>query len=87
MSTEINNFQALGKAKGIKLVHMNVRSLFPKVDQLRAILFQNKIDILTLSETWLNSKYDDHMIQIQDYTHYRLDRSNGKDTKKTGGGK
>ena len=40
---------------GVKIVHQNIRSLLPKIDELRLLIssVQSKIDLITLSETWL----------------------------------
>ena len=81
----LTNFDALGSTKGLKLIHLNIRSLLPKIDQLRSALLNNPVDIITLSETWLNAKLDSTVIAIPGYKHYRLDRRTSN-TKKRGGG-
>ena len=88
MDSKIQNFFQLQKQKGLKMIHLNIRSLLKKIDQLRTILEGSNIEIFTLSETWLHSKVDTHMIQIQGYTAYRLDREtmNANLTTKRGGG-
>ena len=58
--------------KGIKLIHVNIRSLYRKLDQLTTLY--SKSDFLLCSETWLNSKYDTNGIMIYGMTPYRLDR-------------
>ena len=88
MAETIYNFHQLNGAKGFKVVHINIRSLSKKIDQIRSILQCSTIDILTLSETWLHTKVDSQVIEIQGYTNYRLDREiyNKNHTKKRGGG-
>ena len=83
---KIKNFFELGRAKGVKIVHLNIRSLFPKIEQLRALMADCPADILTVSETWLNGKYSDNMIKIQGYHLFRLDRENKPNGTKRGGG-
>ena len=60
------------------------------MDQLRIILQSSNIDIFTLSETWLHSKIDNQLIEIQGYTTFRLDRcycsQNNSTSAKRGGG-
>ena len=80
----INNLQDVSWEKGLSFVHINIRSLFPKIDQLCCELANSKIGILTLSETWLTDKIDSMMVQIPGYTLYRLDRNTS--SKKRGGG-
>ena len=87
MTTEIFNFYQLNAAKGFKIVHLNIRSLPRKIDQLRAILENSLLDIVTLSETWLHSKIDSQIVHIKGYTLYRFDRKvSQKDKNKRGGG-
>ena len=88
MDNTIHNFYELSRAKGLKIVHLNIRSLPRKIEQLRAILLGSNIDVITLSETWLHSKIDSQMIEIQGYTLHRLDRAtqNANLKNKRGGG-
>ena len=80
------NFHTLHQMKGLKLVHINIRSLFPKIDQLRIILENSPIDIITLSETWLNTSVDSKMVDIKGFKLFRLDRKNPDNRKRRGGG-
>ena len=47
------NFQQLQKAKGFKIVHLNTRSILPKIDQLRLALELGRMEVATISETCL----------------------------------
>ena len=87
MDDKIYNFHQLNCAKGFKVVHLNIRSLPKKINQLRLILEGSTIDIITLSETWLHNKIDTQLINIQGYTTYRLDRETRtpKNIKRGGG--
>ena len=60
--------------KGIKIVHANVRSLYKKLDQI-SVLYHD-IDFLLCTETWLNNKYPDGILQIPEMSLYRNDRCN-----------
>ena len=53
-------------------MHLNVRSLYNKLEEMKA-LFDN-VDIMTISETWLNSNYDNDMINWPGNTVFRMDR-------------
>ena len=64
--------QNINSNKGLKVVHVNIRSLYRKVDQL-SCLFQN-VDFLLCTETWLNHNYEDSLIKIPGMTTYRMDR-------------
>ena len=87
MDDTIYNFHQLNGTKGFKIVHLNIRSLPRKIDQLRLILEGSTIDIMTLSETWLHSKIDAQLVHVQGYNTYRLDRTIRQGAKvKRGGG-
>ena len=60
--------------KGLKIIHINIRSLLPKIDLLRAWVAQHNPQIITLSETWLHNYISDHEINLVNYTLYRSDR-------------
>ena len=69
--------------RGLKIAHLNVRSLRNKVDLLRLEQFDNiAIDVLTLSETWLDSNIQDSEICLPGFTLVRRDREGSK----SGGG-
>ena len=82
----INSFDELSKAKGLKIAHANVRSIVNKVDQLRLLLTDSKIDILTISESWLKPHIPTDVVKIQGFSAHRLDRqARGKGLKRGGG--
>ena len=80
-----NDFNSLTKKKGFKLVHLNIRSLLKKIDQLRVILINSQIEILTISETWLREAHPTKSLDINGYTAFRQDRQ-GLTSKTKGGG-
>lgn len=53
---------------------MNVRSLVPKIDLVRAWVQSSDPDVLVLSETWLKKSVSDSSIDIGDYKLFRADR-------------
>ncbi len=64
----------MDSVKGLKIVHLNIRSILPKMDLLRAWVAYNNPNIITLSETWLSSKITDREIKLVNYGLYRADR-------------
>ena len=56
------------KARGLKLAHLNVRSLVNKIDDVRSLIDKNPFDIFTVSESWLNSSIWDSEISLSGYT-------------------
>ena len=71
----------LSKYKGLKIVHINCRSLLPKLDELWWIANMVNLDIMCLSETWLDDTVLDADLAIDGFTLLRKDRQN-----RTGGG-
>ena len=69
------------KYKGLNVVHLNIRSIIYKLDQIKMIISQAKIDILCLTESWLNPNITDLEPSIEGYKIFRQDRIN-----KRGGG-
>ena len=70
----INRFEDLKAVKGLRITHLNIRSLVKKIDQLRVLLFDAGIDILTISETWLMEHLQTKLFEIEGYDTHRLDR-------------
>ncbi len=69
------------RTRGLKVCHLNVRSLLPKIDKLRLFISKNPFDVIAVSETWLKPSTPNDEIDIPNYSIYRNDR-----TDKTGGG-
>ena len=67
------------KTRGLKIAHLNIRSLRQKTDMIRLEGLDNKtFDVLTMSETWLNGSFRDAKIALPGVTCIRLDRSGDK---------
>ena len=59
----------------MKIVHLNIRSLKNKFHFIEMSKFiKHNVDVLTLSETWLNTTTKNYEIAIQCYNLFRLDR-------------
>ena len=56
-----------------KIVMLNIRSLFPNVDQVRH--FFVNYDMICLCETWLTNGHTNNMLTIPEYEIIRLDRT------------
>ena len=82
----INTFNELGRAKGVKLLHINVRSVLHKIDQLRSYFIDSNIAVLTFSESWLKDHISSGLVSIQGYALLRQDRDLSRTVKKRGGG-
>ena len=66
--------------RGLKISHLNIQSLRNKTDSLRLEGIDNKtIDVLTLSETWLDSSTSDAEIKLAGFVCVRQDRIGEKE--------
>ena len=64
--------------KGFNLFHLNVRSHFPKIDEIRLFANENPFHVLAFSETWLTSNISDSEISNAGYSNpLRCDRKYG----------
>jgi len=59
---------------GLGIIHLNIRSLLPKIDMLRIWAKSSDADIIDLSETWLTKSSSDKVISIKRYNVFRTDR-------------
>ena len=58
-----------------KLMVTNVRSLAPKIDEVREFMMENEINLSFLTETWLNDSITDSVVSIPGFTIIRKDIS------------
>ena len=63
------------KIKGLHLLHLNVNSLLPKIDELRYIAKFSKAAIIGITESKLDNYILDSEIQIDNYQILRCDRN------------
>ena len=52
----------------------NVRSLVPKIDEIREFMSRNEINLSFITETWLNDTITDSVVNIPGFTIIRKDR-------------
>lgn len=64
----------INKYSGIKLCHINVRSLLTNIIDFRSQLMENNFEIVGIGETWLTSEVSDQNIEINGYNIVRKDR-------------
>ncbi len=80
-----SDLAALASLKGITIAHINIRSVYRKLEEIIRILSVGDIDVLCITETWLNRYVQDSMIAIDGYNICRADRT-AASGKTTGGG-
>lgn len=61
--------------KGLKIAHINICSLRNKLSELTDILQPNNLHILGVSETHVDSTFDDATLMIDGYSIFRNDRN------------
>ena len=61
--------------KGLKVAHINVRSLRNKIDDISTLINCEKINVLAVSETHLDHSITDMEVGISGYNIFRNDRN------------
>ena len=69
-----DNFQCFSR-KGLHFIHLNVRSLVHKLEQIKRIAELSKATVMCFTETWLDESVSDSEINIPGYNVVRNDRS------------
>ena len=62
------------RSRGLKIAHLNVRSLMPKLESLKILLENKPFDVFTVSGTWLKTSILDNEIHLPGYSCVRSDR-------------
>ena len=57
----------------IVIKHINAQSLIPKLDEIKFLIENEDLDILCISETWLQPNILDDLISIKNYNVFRND--------------
>ena len=70
----MNSYFDFHNTKGVHLCHINIRSIWNKIDIVRQTVMEGHPTIMCFSETWLNTTISDDLIQINDYRIVRQDR-------------
>ena len=63
------------KKRGLHIIHLNINSLLPKIDEVRHIDKSSNLSVIGLSETKLDDSVFDAEINIEGYTLIRSDRN------------
>ena len=63
------------RSKGIHLIHLNVNSLLPKIDEIRYIAEPTKATIIGITESKLDESIFQSEIEIDNYNLLRSDRN------------
>ena len=66
--------------KNLKIAHINSRSLLSCFDEVKLLINEKDIDILCVSETWLEPNIPDRLVNIDGYNIFRNDGGRGGGT-------
>lgn len=60
--------------KKLKCAHLNVRSLVSHFEYVKNAILLHDIDIMAMTETWLDDSISNNLLHIQGYNIHRVDR-------------
>jgi hypothetical protein len=63
------------KKKGLHFLHLNARSLLPKLEEIKILAMNTNAAVMGITETWLDSSVTDTEIGIPNYLVTRRDRN------------
>ena len=69
-----NSFDCFSR-KGLHFLHINARSLLPKISELKLLVHKTKVAVLSITETWLDSTVTDNEVALDGYSIIRKDRN------------
>ena len=61
--------------RGFRIAHLNINSLTKHIDELRTLLFDYSIDIISINETKLDDTIKSCEVHIRGYEFIRRDRN------------
>ncbi|XDV31768.1 hypothetical protein PO909_002727 [Leuciscus waleckii] len=70
VNKEISNVDYFMTARGLHLLHLNVRSLLPKITEIRHLSKSRKVGIFCFTETWLDDSITDAEIELENYLSF-----------------
>ena len=56
----------------LTIEHLNAQSLLAHINELELLIIERKIDILCVSETWLDTSVQDTFIHVLNFNVYSL---------------
>nr|XP_053634209.1 uncharacterized protein LOC128689774 [Cherax quadricarinatus] len=60
---------------GLHFIHVNARSLLPKLAEIRILANKIRAAVITISESWLDDTVTDDEVKLEGYNIKRLDRN------------
>ena len=75
LDSEFDNLFHPFRRSGLNFIHLNTRSLKPKISELKLLANNTKAAAICISETWLDSSISDAEIMLDGYSVLRNDRN------------
>lgn len=60
--------------RGLQIVHINTRSIYPKIEQIRHEFVSDALDVLCITESWLTPSIPDNFVSLKGFDIIRNDR-------------
>ena len=73
--TDIPDQYELCKKKGLHFLHINARSLLPKLTDAHLLVQRTNSAVLAITETWLDESMTDSESELNAYVVHRKDRN------------
>lgn len=71
------SFDEFCSRKSLGFLHLNIQSLLPKLDLVKAWIHTSNPNVLVLSETWLRKSVSNTEVHVNGFNIFRQDRSSG----------
>ena len=71
ISDELHHFSK----KGLHFIHLNIRSLLPKLDELILLATKTNAAVIGITESWLDDSVEDSEVEVCGYSILRHDRN------------
>lgn len=69
------NFDSFLSTRGLHMLNLNIRSLLPKITEIRLLSNSNTVGLFCFTEMWLDDSIKDAEIEIENYFLIRRDQN------------
>lgn len=73
-SVDLKSPREFQAANGLRFLHLNVRSLLPKIDFINVLVNDAAPDVFVISESWLSGRIPNSDVALNGYNLFRIDR-------------
>ena len=72
VGTENDMFDCFNR-RGLHFIHVNARSLLPKLEGLKLLASNTQAAVVAVTETWLDGSIEDDEVELPGYSVHRID--------------